>query len=149
VLFFDEFDAIAKERGDVHETGEIKRVVSSLLLEIDRLPSYVTVLTATNHAELLDRAVWRRFQIRLYLGKPNAGQIAAWLDQFEMRTKIRISPKIIAQKLEGINFSELEDLALDVARRFILSPEARKEKVVADVVRCWAESVNGRQRSTK
>jgi SpoVK/Ycf46/Vps4 family AAA+-type ATPase len=60
VLFLDEFDAIAKERGDVHETGEIKRVVSSLLLEIDRLPSYVTVLTATNHAELLDRAAWRR-----------------------------------------------------------------------------------------
>ena len=41
VLLFDEFDAVGKERGDKHETGEIKRVVSSLLLQIDSLPSYV------------------------------------------------------------------------------------------------------------
>ncbi|MDP3911996.1 MAG: ATP-binding protein, partial [Gemmatimonadales bacterium] len=61
VLFFDEFDVVGKERGDIHETGEIKRVVSSLLLQVDALPSYVVVVTATNHPELLDRAVWRRF----------------------------------------------------------------------------------------
>ena len=71
VVFFDEFDAIGKERGDEHETGEIKRVVSSLLLNIDALPSYVVVVTATNHPELLDRAVWRRFQLRLELPPPN------------------------------------------------------------------------------
>ena len=63
VLFFDEFDAIGKERGDTHETGEIKRVVSFLLMQLDQLPSYVIVVAATNHAELLDRAVWRRFQL--------------------------------------------------------------------------------------
>lgn len=56
VLFFDEFDAIGKERGDIHETGEIKRVVSSLLLQIDNLPSYTVVAGATNHPELLDQA---------------------------------------------------------------------------------------------
>ncbi|MGV2196779.1 AAA family ATPase [Agrobacterium vitis] len=65
VLFFDEFDSIGKERGDTHETGEIKRVVSFLLMQLDQLPSYVLVIAATNHAELLDRAVWRRFQMRL------------------------------------------------------------------------------------
>lgn len=149
VLFFDEFDAIAKERGDIHETGEIKRVVSSLLLEIDRLPSYVTVLTATNHAELLDRAVWRRFQIKLYLGPPDKRQIVEWLGQFEGRTNIRIGSKGIAEKLQGVSFSELEDIALDVARKSVLSPDARKEKVVAEVMRYWAESVRGRQRSMK
>ena len=62
VLFFDEFETLAKERGDTHETGEIKRVVSSLLLQIDDLPDYVVVVAASNHPELLDRAVWRRFQ---------------------------------------------------------------------------------------
>ena len=61
VLFFDEFDVVGKERGDLHETGEIKRVVSSLLLQIDTLPSSVVAISATNHPELLDRAVWRRF----------------------------------------------------------------------------------------
>src|SRR5260370_12429021 len=71
VLLFDEFDAIGKERGDVHETGEIKRVVSFLLMQIDQLPSYVIIVAATNHAELLDRAVWRRFQLRIYIPPPD------------------------------------------------------------------------------
>ena len=65
VLFFDEFETLGKERGDTHETGEIKRVVSSLLLQIDALPSYVIAIAATNHETLLDRAAWRRFQLRL------------------------------------------------------------------------------------
>src|SRR5260370_36934670 len=71
VLFFDEFDAVGKERGDTHETGEIKRVVTSLLMQVDDLPSYVVVIAATNHAELLDRAVWRRFQFRLTVPGPS------------------------------------------------------------------------------
>lgn len=54
VLFFDEFDTIGKERGDQHETGEIKRVVSSLLLQIDSLPSYVVAIAATNHDEIFE-----------------------------------------------------------------------------------------------
>lgn len=70
VLFFDEFDAIGKERGDIHETGEIKRVVTSLLMQVDDLPSYTIVIGATNHPELLDRASWRRFQLRLALPMP-------------------------------------------------------------------------------
>jgi len=61
VLFFDEFETLGKERGDIHETGEIKRVVSSLLLQVDALPSYVVVIGATNHETLLDKAAWRRF----------------------------------------------------------------------------------------
>ena len=82
VLFFDEFDVLGKERGDTHETGEIKRVVSSLLLQIDDLPSYTIVIAATNHAELLDRAAWRRFQIRIELPKPTRKQMAAFVATF-------------------------------------------------------------------
>ena len=70
VLFFDEFDAIGKERGDLHETGEIKRVVTTLLLQFDDLPSYCVLIGATNHPELLDRATWRRFEMRLELERP-------------------------------------------------------------------------------
>ena len=82
VLFFDEFDVLGKERGDTHETGEIKRVVSSLLLQVDDLPSYTIVIAATNHAELLDRAAWRRFQIRVELPKPTRKQMAAFVATF-------------------------------------------------------------------
>src|SRR5690606_2419828 len=82
VLFFDEFDAIGKERGDTHETGEIKRVVSSLLMQVDNLPSYTVVVAATNHPELLDRAVWRRFQVRIELPAPSTEEIAAYIRRF-------------------------------------------------------------------
>ena len=77
---------MAKERGDRHETGEIKRVVSSLLLQVDALPSYVVIVTASNHPELLDRAVWRRFQVRLELPMPKQGQIEEWFKRFQVRT---------------------------------------------------------------
>ena len=70
VIFLDEFETLGKERGDTRETGEIKRVVSSLLLQIDRLPCHTVVITASNHPELLDRAVWRRFQVKISLSAP-------------------------------------------------------------------------------
>ena len=70
VLFFDEFDSVGKERSDTQETGEIKRVVSSLLLNMDSLPSHCVVVCATNHPEMLDRAVWRRFELRIRIAAP-------------------------------------------------------------------------------
>jgi len=133
VLFFDEFDAIGKERGDIHETGEIKRVVSSLLLQIDRLPSYVVVVAATNHPELLDKAVWRRFQIRLELEAPDKDMIELWLRKFQDRVKYDLQYPIskIASKLVGYNFSEVEEFILDLERKYILSlPEVNVQRVV-------------------
>jgi predicted AAA+ superfamily ATPase len=80
VLFFDEFDALGKEREDRQESGEMKRVLNSLLLEIDRLPSYVVLVAATNHPTLLDKAVWRRFQIKTTLPLPDKRQIVLWFE---------------------------------------------------------------------
>ena len=135
LLFFDEFDAVAKERGDVNETGEIKRVVSSLLLQIDALPSYVVAVTASNHPELLDRAVWRRFQIRLGLPMPGHQQIVMWLRQFESRTGYKMDYCIerLARKLQGLSFAEVEGFGLDVVRRAVLSqPETDMRSIVRD-----------------
>ncbi len=122
VLFFDEFDAVAKERGDIHETGEIKRVVSSLLLEMDSLPSYVTVVVATNHQELLDRAVWRRFQLRLLLPPPTPAQISQWLDAYVDRLgePLQVPKRTIITALSGRSFAEIEEFGLDILRRRLL-----------------------------
>jgi SpoVK/Ycf46/Vps4 family AAA+-type ATPase len=140
VLFFDEFDAIAKERGDIHETGEIKRVVSSLLLEMDALPSYVVAVTATNHPELLDRAVWRRFQIRIVLPKPDRPQINIWLNLFRERLKQKFelpNAKLIS-KLAGLSFAELEEFGNDVLRRHILSqPDTGVDNIVNRCLKQW------------
>jgi len=140
VLFFDEFDAVGKERGDIHETGEIKRVVSSLLLQIDALPSYVVVITASNHPELLDRAVWRRFQIRLELPAPKQGQVEEWFRRFEERTGHALgpSPRSLAQSLKDLSFAEVEDFGTDVLRRIALhQPDVDVKKVVEQCLNQW------------
>ncbi len=140
VLFFDEFDTLGKERGDTHETGEIKRVVSSLLLQIDALPSHVVVVTATNHAELLDRAVWRRFQLRMSLPGPNTEQKTAWFERFEsiLGVSLGISPKTLALRLKVTSYSELEQFCQDVHRRYVLSLPCNDVKtVIADRLEQW------------
>ena len=134
VLFFDEFDAIGKERGDAHETGEIKRVVSSLLLTIDALPSYVVVVTATN------RAVWRRFQLRLELPALDREAAEAWIRGFEERTGLRLglTSKQILETFEGVSFAELEEFCLDVRRRSVLdAPNASTKAVVNARLAQW------------
>jgi len=122
VLFFDEFDAIGKERGDTHETGEIKRVVSFLLMQLDQLPSYVIVVAATNHAELLDRAVWRRFQMRLAFPAPDQKGVEALLDRIISRwpQAPKMSCSSLASKLGLLNYSEVLDFCQNVRRREIL-----------------------------
>jgi SpoVK/Ycf46/Vps4 family AAA+-type ATPase len=140
VLFFDEFDAVGKERGDLHETGEIKRVVSSLLLQIDALPSYVVVVTASNHPELLDRAVWRRFQIRLELPTPKQGQIEEWFKRYEKRMghSLGLTPRSLARSLKGLSFAEIEDFGTDVLRRIALNePEADVKQIAEQCLSQW------------
>ena len=108
VLLFDGFDSIAKDRGDTHETGEIKRVVSFLLMQVDQLPSYVLTIAATNHAELLDRAVWRRFQLRIAFPALQAREIAAYLERIvnAWPQQPRVSASILAKYLGALSYAE-------------------------------------------
>lgn len=140
VLFFDEFDTLGKERGDTHETGEIKRVVSSLLLQIDALPSHVVVVTATNHSELLDRAVWRRFQLRLTLPAPTEAQKEAWFGRFQKNLGIPlgVTPKMLAKRLKVNSFSDLEQFCEDVHRRYVLAlPNSNLKTIINDRLQQW------------
>jgi SpoVK/Ycf46/Vps4 family AAA+-type ATPase len=141
VLFFDEFETLGKERGDIHETGEIKRVVSSLLLQIDGLPSHVVVIGATNHAELLDRAVWRRFQVRMNLPAPTRSRLAEWFEKFERRINLTLgySPETLAKRLLGSNFAEVEEFGTTVFRQYVLEqPNADMKGVVSRTLQQWS-----------
>lgn len=134
VLFFDELDTIAKERSDEHETGEIKRVVSTLLLQIDQLPPHVVLVGATNHSELLDRAAWRRFQIRVELTTPSRAQATRFLERLTARMgDLGFTPRTLADKLTGTSYAELEEFALDIRRRAVLElPDSDLRRIVRE-----------------
>ena len=140
VLFFDEFDTLGKERGDTHETGEIKRVVSSLLLQVDALPAHVVVVCATNHPELLDRAVWRRFQIRITLPPPTRVQISTYLAQSAERMDLDLgyATRTMADKLATASFAELEELMADILRRRVMmGADADVKEIVRARLHQW------------
>lgn len=103
ILFLDEFDAIAKIRSDTQEMGELKRVVNSFIQNLDSLGSQTIILAATNHHELLDSAIWRRFSYRLALTYPSA----------ELRAQLW------SQFIQPLPFSEREiDLLVDLSEGF-------------------------------
>lgn len=152
VLFFDEFDSVGKERGDTHETGEIKRVVSSLLLQIDALPSHVVIVTASNHPELLDRAAWRRFQIRLELPMPTRALATEWFVKFQKSAgrNIGIAPRTFADKMKGVSFAELEDFGSDVLRQIALrEPGSDAKKITAQRLSQWKRRMEPAKKPAK
>jgi SpoVK/Ycf46/Vps4 family AAA+-type ATPase len=144
VLFFDEFDAIGKERGDTHETGEIKRVVSFLLMQLDQLPSYVIVVAASNHAELLDRAVWRRFQMRLAFPPPDQNRLEVYLDRIigGWPKAPRASVQQIASRLHPVSYAEALDFCQNVRRRDILGlGEVKIDDALREELDLWSTRV--------
>jgi len=135
VFFLDEFDTIAKERGDIHETGEIKRVVSTLLLQLDELPSHNLVIAATNHGELIDRAAWRRFELLLELTPPSTIQIQKFLSD-QLRNFLNSNDLVlsdIAEQLYGASYANVEIFVADIKRRYIVENGSRSlENIVIE-----------------
>lgn len=118
VLFLDEFDAIAKMRGDTQEIGELKRVVNSFIQNLDSLGRQTIVLAATNHQELLDRAIWRRFTYRVELTYPTSHEREEmWTEFLRPMSFTRRELVIIADISEGFSGSDIREVALRLHRR--------------------------------
>ena len=120
VLLLDEFDAIAKLRDDQQELGELKRVVNSFIQSVDTLGSHVILITATNHEQLLDPAVWRRFQYLLRVDLPGLEQREAFWKLFS--GELTWSPKqlkALADLSEGFSVAAIEGAANRVRQQVI------------------------------
>jgi SpoVK/Ycf46/Vps4 family AAA+-type ATPase len=140
VFFLDEFESIAKDRGDEIDSGEMKRIVSSLLLQIDNLPSHVILVAATNHTKLVDKAFWRRFQLHINLPNPTKTMTKKWFDLNETiyERSLGVSSGELSEKLKGFNFSELEEFALDVMRKYVLClPDDNIKKITLNKIKHW------------
>ncbi len=120
VLFLDEFDAIAKLRGDTQELGELKRVVNSFIQNLDALGPHSIILAATNHDELLDSAVWRRFGYRLELGFPvselRRQMWTAFLAPLEFAER---DVELLVDLSEGFSGSDIQEVCRRLHRRRI------------------------------
>lgn len=122
VLFLDEFDAVAKLRDDQHELGELKRVVVTLLQNLDALDNKTVVLAATNHSHLLDAAIWRRFAFRIQLGLPEAEIRAQMFEHFLVNHRPRkLAVRSLAVAAEGLSGADIRGLCEDARREAILS----------------------------
>lgn len=144
VLLLDEIDAIAKRRDDVAEIGELKRLVTVLLQEIDDWPATGLLIAATNHADLVDSAAWRRFELRIdfpmpgpleveqamrvFLGQALNGQASAW-------------GKGLAVLLRGTSFSDIEREVSRLRREALLNGEEVTTRV-QQLVRARATSLD-------
>ena len=111
VLLLDELDAIAKRRDDTGEVGELKRLVTVLLQEIDDWPTGGLLIAATNHAGLLDPAIWRRFELILDFPLPSGELVSQFVgDQLDGFVKDNAGEwvKILSVLFQGRSFSEIE-----------------------------------------
>lgn len=135
ILFLDEFDSIAKMRDDSNELGELKRVVNTLLQNIDSISNKVPIIAATNHQHLLDSAVWRRFDYRLLIELPNEFQRTELINVFLM--EIEINDKvlnIIASITSGLSGSDIETFCNDIKTKLFLKKiEKIDEKSIFDI----------------
>jgi len=121
VLFLDEMDAIAKLRDDRHELGELKRVVNTVIQGLDSLDDRTVVIGATNHAQLLDPAIWRRFPYKLDLENP-AVEIREDLWRYFLFGDERGAsvPGLLNKISDGLTGADIQNLALAARRQAFL-----------------------------
>ena len=122
VFLLDELDALAKRRDDATEVGELKRLVTVLLQEIDDWPSTGLLLATTNHPKLLDPAVWRRFEMLVEFPMPNREQIEQAVRKFLGGRELNHSLfDALCIVFEGQSFSDIETHMKTCRKRALLN----------------------------
>ncbi|TGN17499.1 AAA family ATPase [Leptospira idonii] len=122
VVLFDEFDALGRERADISEHGEIKRVVNALLQMFDGYRGDSILIAATNHESNLDTAVWRRFEEVLSFTLPNLEQIKKLLELKlkGVRRNLLVEIGELANRLKGLSHADIERIIRRAIKDMIL-----------------------------
>jgi AAA+ superfamily predicted ATPase len=146
VMLLDEFDAIAKRRDDPSDVGELKRIVNVLLLELDAWPATSLLVAATNHPELLDRAIWRRFEkvIDIDLPSDNVRQelLQRTLDRFR-RIPSTVAVDACVAATAGLSGSDVVSFANACVKRSVLSGEGIDQVLYAELLARFQSQFKG------
>jgi SpoVK/Ycf46/Vps4 family AAA+-type ATPase len=146
VLLLDELDSIAKRRDDASDVGELKRLVTVLLQEIDDWPSTGLLIAATNHADLLDPAVWRRFDLRVAFPMPTDAAVRKAIDIFIGPGDAPLQWRdALSVTLRGLSFSDIER-ELMLARRSAVVHHEPLEDALGRVVKNRVDPLARRER---
>ncbi len=117
VYFFDEFDAIGSQRSMANDVGEIRRILNSFLQMIEQDASHSLIIGATNHPDILDAALFRRFDDLLHYELPDEEHIASVLKARLGRMAVRgVSWKRLAKQAEGLSYAEITRAADEVLK---------------------------------
>ncbi|WP_129714866.1 AAA family ATPase [Pedobacter sp. SYP-B3415] len=123
VLFLDEFDQIGKERSaDDKDSGEMRRLVNTLIQLIDYFPEQALLVVATNHPDLIDPALVRRFQLRLGYTMPSKEVLDNYYDSLLDRFPAELKA---VERRYAISFAEAKDSVLTAVKAKLI---ARLEK---------------------
>jgi SpoVK/Ycf46/Vps4 family AAA+-type ATPase len=138
MLFLDEFDAIAKKRDDAQELGELKRVVTTLLQNMDAMPANVFLVAATNHHHLLDPAIWRRFNMSILLDMPNDKQREQIINRFLHETLVdyKVNLKTLIILTKNMSGAQICNLLQSLARFCIMQNKNNKVSK-SDIASVW------------
>ena len=141
IYFFDEFDAIGSQRGLTNGVGEIRRVLNSFLQMIEQDQSHSLIIAATNHADILDHALFRRFDDVLHYDLPNNSHIAALLrSRLSHFAKKRISWKKLSESASGLSYAEIAKVAEEVMKEALI--QERETITESDVCQALLERQN-------
>jgi SpoVK/Ycf46/Vps4 family AAA+-type ATPase len=123
VVLFDEFDALAKERADSAEHGELKRVVNAFLQMLDAYDGKSLLIAATNHESILDSAIWRRFDEVLVFEEPNLEQLKRLLaiKLKGVRREFDIDNSKISGFFKGMSHADVERVLRRAIKEKVLS----------------------------
>jgi SpoVK/Ycf46/Vps4 family AAA+-type ATPase len=122
VALFDEFDAIGKERADSGEHGELRRVVNAVLQMMDAYQGKSLILAATNHEQILDSAIWRRFDETIDFPLPNTEQIQQILSLKlrGVRRQFELDEKPLLDLFSKRSGADIERIVRRAVKRMIL-----------------------------
>lgn len=141
IYFFDEFDAIGSQRGLANDVGEIRRVLNSFLQMIEQDQSHSLIIAATNHPEILDHALFRRFDDVLHYELPDESRIAALLKARLARVAVKgVSWKRLAETAHGLSYAEIARAADEVLKETLIE---KQDHVTAATIRRMLEERQG------
>ncbi|MFC0130607.1 AAA family ATPase [Ralstonia solanacearum] len=147
ILLLDEIDAIAKRRSDESDIGELKRLVTVILQEVDQWPDTGLLLAATNHPELVDPALWRRFDAVLEFSAPDVDATTEAVRRFLGQDLEELAPWVatLASGLQGKTLSDVERAVISLRRGHALH-HAPIDVLVAQIIGTKIEALPQAQR---